>query len=677
MEFLKFLKKLFRRKLLKFILVFSVTFFCAIIVFGQPGSFAKKGILDLRKWDWKTNGIAELNGEWEFYWDKLYTPSALDSALTLKADLINVPGFWNSKVPEAGIFKPAFGFATYRLKILCPSGSQQLDIKFLTIASNYKLFVNGKQLLEIGKVGMSKTTATTEYKPAIVAVEPVNDKLDLVIQVSNYNYNAGGLWDYIKLGTHEQVQSFWIKNVGTDFFIAGSFFLIGIFYLAIFFYSTQRKASLYFSLFCMLLAIRPLVTDELGIMYLTNWSWQLIKHIEFTSFYLTVPILSLFSYELFPKEFPRKILLAILIVTAPFVLLAIFGTPYIFRYSLKPFQVIMLLTAILGLYVYTKAVLNKRPGSTYFLAGFIILFITIINDVLYNSLIIHTANLAYIGLFILVISQAVALSRQFFIAFSKLEILNSKLETINEELNEKNVEVNEANDQLTKLNSELDILVSRTSHDLRSPLTSVVALVHIIRNEKDEGKRNEYLDMQRRTLHRLNMLVTDILDFSRNKRTRLKFEPTDFTEILNSALQDHQFADNSIHIKRIAEVKQEDKFVTDKTRLNMILYNLISNGLKYYDRDKDNPYLKVQIDVNYAKAEILVIDNGPGIGKEDIKHIFTRFYQVDNTFKGSGLGLYIVHEAVEKLGGSISIDSELGEGTTFRILIPNQQETSG
>ncbi|MEO6637629.1 MAG: hypothetical protein ABIN25_05090, partial [Ginsengibacter sp.] len=91
---MEFLKKLFRRKLLKFVLVFSVTFFCAIIVFGQPGSFAKKGILDLRKWDWKTNGIKDLSGEWEFYWDKLYTPSALDSALTLKADLINVPGFW-------------------------------------------------------------------------------------------------------------------------------------------------------------------------------------------------------------------------------------------------------------------------------------------------------------------------------------------------------------------------------------------------------------------------------------------------------------------------------------------------------------------------------------------------------------------------------------------------------
>lgn len=663
-------------KLQRFFLLFAIIFFYSFSCYSQPGKLAKKGILDLRNWDWKTNGIADLHGEWEFYWNTLYDPSKQDEPLNARPKYVYVPGFWNASIPGAGTFKPAFGFATYKLKIICPAGDEHLDLKFLTVASAYKLFVNGRQLLEIGTVGTSATTSTPDYLPAIVAVEPLNNELNLVIQVSNFNYSTGGLWDYIKLGPHKQVQSLLIKNIGIDFFIAGSFFLIGIYFLVIFFYFNKRPASLYFSFFCMLLAIRPLVTDELAILYITSWDWQLIKHVEFISMYLTVPVLSLFSYELFRKEFPKKILRIILLASLPFVLLAIFASPYIFRYSLRPFQVIMLLTAIFGLYVYINAVRNKRPGSIYFLAGFCILFIAIINDILYNSLVIHSVNLVYFALFIFIISQATALSTQFFSAFSRLEILNNKLEVINEELNQKNIDIKEANDQLTRLNSELDILVSRTSHDLRSPLTSVVALVHIIKNEDTEAKRNKYLDMQLRTLHRLNLLVTDILDFSRNKRTVLNFEPIDFSKLLNDALHDHEFSDNSTHIERIAEVKQDEIFITDKSRLIMILYNLISNGLKYYDKQKEKPYLKVQINVEKAKAEIQVNDNGPGIHKDDLEHIFNMFYQTDNTAKGSGLGLYIVKEAVEKLGGKIKINSQLTEGTTFTVVIPNQQQTA-
>ena len=180
--------------------------------------------------------------------------------------------------------------------------------------------------------------------------------------------------------------------------------------------------------------------------------------------------------------------------------------------------------------------------------------------------------------------------------------------------------------------------------------------------------------MQRRTLHRLNFLITDILDFSRNKRSHLKFEEVDFSDLLNSALLDHRFADNSAHIERISEVKQDVTFITDKTRLNMILYNLISNALKYHDANKSNSYLKVSINATYENVEIKVMDNGSGIDKEDIKNIFTMFYQADDSSNGTGLGLYIVNEAIEKLKGKITVDSKLGEGTSFTVVIPNHHQ---
>jgi two-component system sensor histidine kinase ChiS len=649
---------------LSFIIVYN-TSFC------QAKMQAKKGVLDLRSWNWTTNGITDLNGEWEFYWKSLYTPSSFDSAKIEPSIYSNVPGFWNSLIPGKGLFEPGFGYATYRLKILCPSSNEKLDLKFLTVSSAYKLFVNGRQILQVGNVGTSKATATAAFIPVIIPVIPENNELNIVIQVSNFNYGTGGLWDFIKLGTQEQIHAYWIRNVSWDFFIAGSFFLMGIFYFVIYLFFRRRLSPLYFSIFCMLVAIRPLITDELAINYITNWSWQFIKHVEFLSLYLTVPILSLFSYELFPEEFSKRILRTIIIVSVPFVLITLFTSPLIFRYSLRPFQVYMLLTACYGLIVYTRAVKNKRPGSVYFLIGFILLFITFINDLLYTSLIIESVHMVYAGLLIFIVSQGIALSRQFFWTFSRLEIVNKKLEQINDELSNKNNTINEANDQLTRLNAELDSLVYRTSHDLRSPVTSILTLAEIIKEEKDDTKRNEYLNLQKKTLFRLDSLITDTLDFARNKRIELNYEPVDFSEFIHSALQDHVFSDNSKNIKRIVEINQQGTFVTDKTRLNIVIRNLISNALRYHNKDQENPYLKIIVNATDKHAELQVVDNGQGIDEKHLEHIFTMFYTANKSSGGSGIGLYIVKEAIEKLGGTIKIESQINVGTKFIIVIPN------
>ncbi|MEO8764566.1 MAG: sensor histidine kinase [Ginsengibacter sp.] len=638
---------------------------------GQSKVLAEKGVLDLRNWNWTKNGISDLNGEWEFYWKALYTPSSFDSATHVPSAYSKVPGFWNSLIPGLGMLDPGLGYATYRLKILCPPSGQKLDLKFLTIGSAYKLFINGKEALQIGKVGTTDITAAPDFMPYIIPVVPENNVLDIVIQVSNYTYDEGGLWDFIKLGPHEKVQTFWITKVAVDFFITGSFFLIGVFYFVIYFFFRRRLSPLYFSIFCMILATRPLVTDEMGIRYITDWSWHFIKHIEFVSLYLSVPVLSLFSFELFPKEFSKRILRYILIISIPFILIALFTSPLIFRYTLRPFQVFMLLTACYGLVVYVRALRNKRPGSDYFLVGFILLFITIINDLLYTSLIIESVHLIYAGLFIFIISQAIALSKQFFWTFSRLEVVNKKLAQINEELILKNDTINEANGQLTKLNAELDSLVYRTSHDLRSPVTSILALVEIIREEPDIAKRITFLDMQKKTLFRLDSLITDTLDFARNKRMELSYEPVDFNEFINSSLQDHILSDNSENIKRIVEIVQQGMFVTDRVRMNMVINNLISNSLRYHNKNQENPYVKIIVKADINKAEIKVIDNGQGIAKKHLDHIFTMFYRADKTSAGSGIGLYIVKEAIEKLEGTVHIESELNKGTAFTIVIPN------
>ena len=104
----------------------------------QAKNIAKSGVIDLRNYQWSADGITDLNGEWAFYWGHLYTAASIDSAKIKAVVYAKVPGFWNSLIPGIGLIRPAFGYATYRLKVLCPSSNEKLDLKFLTVSSAYK-----------------------------------------------------------------------------------------------------------------------------------------------------------------------------------------------------------------------------------------------------------------------------------------------------------------------------------------------------------------------------------------------------------------------------------------------------------------------------------------------------------------------------------------------------------
>jgi signal transduction histidine kinase len=129
--------------------------------------------------------------------------------------------------------------------------------------------------------------------------------------------------------------------------------------------------------------------------------------------------------------------------------------------------------------------------------------------------------------------------------------------------------------------------------------------------------------------------------------------------------------DNMERIWRVVEVKQTGTFYSAISRLNIIFNNLLSNAIKYADMDKENPMLEVRVTADDQKAEIRISDNGEGIPEESLTKIFDMFYRASTKGVGSGLGLYIVKEAVEKIQGTIQVQSEPGKGTEFILTIPS------
>jgi len=111
-------------------------------------------------------------------------------------------------------------------------------------------------------------------------------------------------------------------------------------------------------------------------------------------------------------------------------------------------------------------------------------------------------------------------------------------------------------------------------------------------------------------------------------------------------------------------------FLSDKWRINEIFRNLIANSIKYKDSHKESCHLNISVKTVGDSCEIQISDNGAGIPKDSIPHIFEMFYRATDTSKGSGIGLYIVKNAIEKLEGTIDIESEYGEGTSFLIKLP-------
>jgi PAS domain S-box-containing protein len=230
------------------------------------------------------------------------------------------------------------------------------------------------------------------------------------------------------------------------------------------------------------------------------------------------------------------------------------------------------------------------------------------------------------------------------------------------------------NEELSKLNAELDRFVYSASHDLRAPIASLLGLIEVAKMETNPDNMGALLDMQKKSLLRLDHFIKDIVDHSRNTRLLVESELINFESIINLAFEHFQFMDNADKVRKIISVELDGPFYTSASRLEIILNNLISNALKYADFHKPDPFIEVQVKANSQKATLHIKDNGEGIPEEGRPKIFEMFYRASSRGMGSGLGLYIVKEALLKIDGTIQVLSALGKGTEFIIEIPNKQK---
>ncbi len=234
-------------------------------------------------------------------------------------------------------------------------------------------------------------------------------------------------------------------------------------------------------------------------------------------------------------------------------------------------------------------------------------------------------------------------------------------------------EIKKQNLELEKRNTELDRFVYSTSHDLRAPLASLLGLITIAESNSSEEdyEQLEILKMMEKSVRRLDGFIGDILDYSRNLRQDVERELIDFEEMVQEQVEGLEHLNDLVDHKVNVSVKCSGDFYSDKRRISVILNNLISNAVKYLDPEKDKSVVNIDIQSDDQIAKIIIEDNGIGIKEEHHEKIFDMFYRATAVSDGSGIGLYITKESVEKLGGSLSMESTPGEGTRFLVKLPN------
>ncbi len=418
---------------------------------------AKDGQLDLRAWSSKDTGSISLQGEWTFYPQRIISPSQLDTLDSSNSHLIYVPGTWHNNPLSADIMQP-HGYGTYVLRVLLPENYPPLAMKMTDAGTAYRLYVDGKLVHEAGTLGTSEAASAPGFKRALTVLpDNAASERTFLVQVSNFHYRSGGLWNHIVIGPVESLFNLYNASLGYSIFLASAIGVIALYHLGLYSQRRQDRSTLYFALFCLAVTMRVLATDERYLDQLMPWlGYDWLVRIEFISFLLGPPTFSAFLGWVMPNCYRPSVLRSLQIAGIGLATSVAVTPVAVFTEWLSIFQGYLFLSVCWGLSVLVRGIQKKMQVAKGFMFGFTLMSLMVFNDILVSVNILHTpVFLAGVGLFCFIIIQSYAISLRSAQAFESIQSLTSELESYSADLEQK---VDARTLELEKANVELERL---------------------------------------------------------------------------------------------------------------------------------------------------------------------------------------------------------------------------
>jgi len=256
-----------------------------------------------------------------------------------------------------------------------------------------------------------------------------------------------------------------------------------------------------------------------------------------------------------------------------------------------------------------------------------------------------------------------------------IENQNKELTNVNavleERVKDRTKELKEANVALKKSNEELDNFIYKTSHDIRGPLATLMGVCNIAQIDVKDQQALDYFDKLSITAFRLNEILSKLLIINQINNTALQPEEIKFCELIEELVIEHKSNFNNPEIEISKEIDSSINFVSDHELLRVIYGNLINNAIKFRDTsDRRQSFINLSVNKKGKHIVFLIVDNGIGISEVESEKIFEVFSKASDFADSSGIGLYLVKLAVEKLNGSITHGTTEDGHTFFEVRLP-------
>ena len=264
---------------------------------------------------------------------------------------------------------------------------------------------------------------------------------------------------------------------------------------------------------------------------------------------------------------------------------------------------------------------------------------------------------------------------------AELESQQEEIMTINHQLNELNnhLEIEVENrtkkikstlTKLRKTNKELDTFIYRASHDLKSPISRIMGLTSLAKLEIPDDANREYFDLIEQASNDMKLLLDKLTQLHEVVNKEVKKEVIDLPSLLSKARESVKHLDAGKNTKYSFNIKDQLRLMSDEDIIQVIIENLIENALIFRRTEEKDHHIKIEVFKKDEHINVIVRDNGIGIEEEHQSQLFDMFFRASHQSKGSGLGLYLVKMAAEKLKGTIEVNSKPQEFSEFTVKFP-------
>lgn len=632
-----------------------------LLIYGiLPGKAQRveDGHIDLSEVSFEKEGTRSLSGNWRFYWNQLLDPAQARSA---RGTTMRVPGSWHRSGYSIE------GYATYAMSIRLSGSTRGLSLYFPMINTSARIFLNGVETAASGVVGESKEKASPRLGRTIFSLPDSIREVDLVVQVSNFNYYVAGIDGSPQIGRTDVIQGSINRTVGIENFFAGCLLALFLYQMILYVMYQRGMPYLWLALICLGVALRAMTTHGGSFLLpelFPSVPYDFWKKLEFGSVYAIVALFPLYVHHLFRPQSREKVVLAFVAVSLILVMIVVVTKQIVYGRVLDVAHITLLLEFFFAVWVIATAWRHGNRDARVILFGVVACFPFILLEILKNSaffqLSIPFMYLVEIGVLLFLVFQVYLLASHFAKSYRGLEQVNAELE--------KKVELRTR--ELQQSNQVKERLLSVISHDVRSPINALHGMLQIL--NKGVITPDEFKDQSIRIEQDLNatgLMVDNVLAWTSGllRGVHVRVERI---AVMPAVKEVFSLFENQAAVKRIqlqARMKDGFEILADRQILHLVLRNLVSNAVKF---SHEGGEVIVQADRKNGVASLEVRDSGVGMDEKTVVEIFSmQSPSREGTAleKGTGLGLSLSRNFLLKAGATLSAESVPGKGSVFRI----------